>query len=127
MFLSFYSAQSSSQYLHEFLYTYFSFYFFRGYYVVPVEKSTIIVFNSDEVGNFSMSDESGLPFYITANLTLDEANKTFVIGDKKVYNGFYNAPLSEKREYEVLVGVVSSLNGVSNFILNIIFCLAKLF
>lgn len=82
---------------------------------MPVEKSPIVVFNSEALSNFSNSEESGLPFYIAANLTLEEANKTFIIGDRRVYNGYFNAPLVEDREYEVLVGVVSSLNGVSLF------------
>ncbi|XP_054710437.1 putative inactive tyrosine-protein kinase Wsck [Uloborus diversus] len=84
-----------------------------NYYVVPVEKSAIVFFNSEEVSNYSMSQETGLPFYITASLSPEEANRTFVIGDRKTYGGYYNAPLSEKRDYEVLVGVVSSLNGVT--------------
>ncbi|GFY36970.1 tyrosine-protein kinase receptor Tie-1 [Trichonephila inaurata madagascariensis] len=84
-----------------------------SYYVVPIEKGPIILFNQEEVSNYSMSKESGLPFYIAANLTPEEANKSFTIGDGKMYNGYYNAPLSEERDYEVLVGVVSSLNEVT--------------
>lgn len=84
---------------------------------MPIEKSPIVIFNSEEASNFSISEESGLPFYIAANLTKDKANQTFVLGDRHIYNGFYNAPLVEEREYEVLVGVVSSFNGVNNFLL----------
>ncbi|XP_035222056.1 putative tyrosine-protein kinase Wsck, partial [Stegodyphus dumicola] len=84
-----------------------------SYYVVAIEKSPIIFFNPEEAGNYSFSQETGLPFYITANLSPEEANQTFVIGDRKTYDGYYNAPLSEKHDYEVLVGVVSSLNGVT--------------
>ncbi|GFQ79337.1 tyrosine-protein kinase Wsck, partial [Trichonephila clavata] len=84
-----------------------------SYYVVPIEKGPIILFNPEEVSNYSMSKETGLPFYIAANLTPEEANKSFTIGDGKMYNGYYNAPLSEERDYEVLVGVVSSLNEVT--------------
>lgn len=80
-----------------------------------IEKSPIILFSPEEASNYETSQETGLPFYITANLTPEQANRSFIVGDKKIYNGYYNAPLMEKREYEVLVGTVSSLNGVGWF------------
>ncbi|XP_015925754.1 tyrosine-protein kinase receptor Tie-1 isoform X2 [Parasteatoda tepidariorum] len=84
-----------------------------GYYVVTLEKHSLIFFNPEEVGNYSLSLETGLPFYITADLLPEHANRSFIVGDKRMYNGYYNAPLSEDRDYEILIGVVSSLNGVT--------------
>ncbi|KAG8181698.1 hypothetical protein JTE90_014829, partial [Oedothorax gibbosus] len=82
-----------------------------SYNVIVIERSPVILFSPEEASNYATSQETGLPFYITANLTPEQANRTFVVGDKKMYNGYYNAPLMEKRDYEVLVGTVSSLNG----------------
>ncbi|GIY81734.1 fibroblast growth factor receptor 4 [Caerostris darwini] len=84
-----------------------------NYYVIPVQRSNIILFNPEDLSNYSMSLETGLPYYITANLTPEQANKSFTIGDGQTYNGYYNAPLSEDKDYDVVVGIVSSLNEVT--------------
>ncbi|CAL1274586.1 unnamed protein product [Larinioides sclopetarius] len=84
-----------------------------SYFVVPVQKSNIILFNPEELSNYSTSQETGLPYYIAANLPPEQANKSFTVGDGKTYNGYFNAPLSEEKDYEVVVGIVSSLNEVT--------------
>lgn len=84
-----------------------------AYHVVILEKSPIISFASDELYNYTVAQDSGLPFYVAASLSPEEANHSFTVGDEKLYGGYFNAPLRENQEYEVLVGVLSSLNGVT--------------
>lgn len=36
-----------------------------------------------------------------------------MIGDRRTYNGFYNAPLEIDSKYTAFVGVVSNLNGLT--------------
>ncbi|XP_013190945.1 putative inactive tyrosine-protein kinase Wsck [Amyelois transitella] len=86
----------------------------------PVSMYRIVVsievyqqgFLTENLGNYSYAKEQGLPYYITAELDPDDIKNDFVIGDKHVYNGFYNAPLELTNDIDVSLGVVSEKGSV---------------
>lgn len=64
------------------------------------------------LGNHSYAAENGLPYYITAELDPDDIAHDFIIGDRRTYNGFYNAPLPLISDIDVSLGVVSEKGHV---------------
>ncbi|KAJ0173418.1 hypothetical protein K1T71_010567 [Dendrolimus kikuchii] len=66
----------------------------------------------ETLGNYSYSEEHGLPYYITAELDPDDIKNDFIIGDRHTYNGFYNAPLPLTNDIDVSLGIVSEKNHV---------------
>lgn len=66
----------------------------------------------DTLGNYSYATEHGLPYYITAELDPDDIAHEFIVGDRRTYNGFYNAPLPLISDIDVSLGVVSEKDHV---------------
>ncbi|CAB3248623.1 unnamed protein product [Arctia plantaginis] len=64
------------------------------------------------LGNYSYAIDQGHPYYITAELDPDDIKNDFIIGDRRVYNGFYNAPLQLTNDIDISLGVVSEKNHV---------------
>ncbi|XP_013099523.1 putative inactive tyrosine-protein kinase Wsck [Stomoxys calcitrans] len=94
----------------------------------PVTKVLIIVervddsitqpFDSELLGSWRQAEESGLPYYIAAELDYDRPgdNKTrkFVVGDGKRYGRYTNPPLDNKNsDLHISLGVVSTLNNIT--------------
>ncbi|XP_023944577.2 putative inactive tyrosine-protein kinase Wsck [Bicyclus anynana] len=79
--------------------------------VVSVElyQQGIIIEN---LGDHAYAEEQGLPYYITAELDPEEIKNDFIIGNRRTYNGYYNAPLPLTNDIEVSLGIVSEKNHV---------------
>lgn len=84
-----------------------------AYRVVVLEKSDIVFFNPDQLHNYSEAQEMGLPFYIAAELSSSSFQEMFTVGDGKLYGSYYNAPLDPDSDYEIIQGIISSLNGMT--------------
>ncbi|KAG6442059.1 putative tyrosine-protein kinase Wsck [Manduca sexta] len=86
----------------------------------PVSMYRIVVsielyqqgFIVDNLGNYSFATDQGLPYYITAELDPDDIKNDFIIGDRHVYNGFYNAPLPLTNDIDISLGILSEKNHV---------------
>lgn len=78
--------------------------------VIVVTNGLMQTFDESLLRSYNESQEEGTHYYIAAEL--DNARR-FKIGDGRMYNGFYNAPLQEKSHIHVAVGVISMLNGVT--------------
>lgn len=86
----------------------------------PVSMYRIVVsielyqqgFITENLGNHTYAEDQGLPYYITAELDPEDIKSDFIIGDRRTYNGFYNAPLPLTNDIEVSLGVVSEKNHV---------------
>ncbi|XP_050664331.1 putative inactive tyrosine-protein kinase Wsck [Leptidea sinapis] len=66
----------------------------------------------ENLGNYSYAQDQGLSYYITAELDPEDIKNDFIIGDRRTYNGFYNAPLPLTNDIDVSLGVVSEKNHV---------------
>lgn len=86
----------------------------------PVSKVLVIVervddlitqpFDSELLGSWKQAEESGLPYYIAAELDYDRDNKSrkFVVGDGKRYGRYTNPPLDNTNsDLHISLGVVS--------------------
>lgn len=86
----------------------------------PVSKYRIIVLNANNQQGFmpellksyyEAKDEE-IPYYITAEIDPLDIENEFIIGNRRTYNGYYNAPLEHSVNIEVSVGIVSIRNNV---------------
>ncbi len=68
----------------------------------------------DKISSYKNASKRGDRFYIAAEFIPDSLPPEFTVGDGKMYNGYYNAPLSPKTVYKVHVRVgMNNENGVS--------------
>ncbi|KAG1651544.1 Angiopoietin-1 receptor [Nymphon striatum] len=81
--------------------------------VVVVNDPFMVAFHPERLTNYSDANEKGIPYYIAAELSTVAAKNEFVIGDGKMYGGYLNAPLKVDGDYAVVVGIVSSFNGIT--------------
>ena len=58
--------------------------------------------------------------YVAAQIHQDKASGPFEVGDNKTYSGYYNAPLSPNKKYNIWFGAYSEVDGVSIMNTNII-------
>lgn len=90
----------------------------------PISKLQIIVYQVDNIisqpfdrellGSWSEAEESGVPYYITAELIQKNLNNIepldFIIGDGKHYGIYYNKPIiknGNSNNTYIILGVVS--------------------
>lgn len=66
-----------------------------------------------KLGSYSQARSVGQGCYITAEISKVEKETEFVVGDNKTYGGYYNAPLQKGQSYDVWVGLVVTVDGVS--------------
>lgn len=66
-----------------------------------------------ELGSYSQARSTGHSCYITAEIADVNRETEFVVGDNKTYGGYYNAPLKKGQTYDVWVGLVVTVDGVS--------------
>ena len=63
---------------------------------------------ANDIGNFSSRPMSDPPRpYVTAQFDFESCPKSFVIGDDKLYDGYWNMPLQPGREYAVAIKTIS--------------------
>uniref|UniRef100_A0A1B0FBF7 Tyrosine-protein kinase Wsck n=1 Tax=Glossina morsitans morsitans TaxID=37546 RepID=A0A1B0FBF7_GLOMM len=90
----------------------------------PVNKILIIVERMDDtisqafdaklLGTLQEAEDSGLPYYIAAELDYINGSRKFIVGDGKQYGRYKNSPLDTKTSHiHISLGVVSTLNGVT--------------
>lgn len=65
-------------------------------------------FDPEKVLPFEDADRAGLPFYLAGSVD-PQSSLQFIVGDNSSGNPF----LEENIKYNVIVGVVSELNGVN--------------
>ncbi|XP_071439053.1 putative inactive tyrosine-protein kinase Wsck [Hetaerina americana] len=68
---------------------------------------------SERNGNDSCVDQDEIPYYIAAELSPQKIKDEFVIGDGWTYGTYYNSPLQEGANIQLVLGVVSSMNSVT--------------
>ncbi|CAC5399546.1 PTPRM [Mytilus coruscus] len=64
--------------------------------------------------DFSTAVALGSRAYVTAQLNKQQPHVigNFVVGDNQTYNGFYNAPLSPSKQYDVWYGAFAMVDGI---------------
>ncbi|KAJ8306526.1 LOW QUALITY PROTEIN: hypothetical protein KUTeg_017071 [Tegillarca granosa] len=61
--------------------------------------------------DYHTAEEKRSRAYVAAQINRTYPNREFVVGDNKTYNGFYNAPLSAKYQYEIWFAAYSVVDG----------------
>ena len=61
-----------------------------------------------DISNHSTAAKTGKKFYIAAQFKPADFPNEFVVGDGKVYDGYYNAPLNPETVYKVHVRAVGT-------------------
>lgn len=64
--------------------------------------------------DYKGAKERDVRVYIAAQLPRDHPYRTFVVGDNKTYEGYYNAPLEPRRDYSIWYGAYTISDGVRN-------------
>lgn len=65
--------------------------------------------------DYKGAKERDVRVYIAAQLPRDHPYRTFVVGDNKTYEGYYNAPLEPRRDYSIWYGAYTISDGVRIF------------
>uniref|UniRef100_T1IQU4 Dol-P-Glc:Glc(2)Man(9)GlcNAc(2)-PP-Dol alpha-1,2-glucosyltransferase n=1 Tax=Strigamia maritima TaxID=126957 RepID=T1IQU4_STRMM len=84
-----------------------------NYVIIVYDESRFEPLDAKKLTNVTEATKHKVPYYVAAELSPNEAAMPFVVGDGGTYNGFLNAPLPDDKTYTVIVGVVSSLNGIT--------------
>ena len=82
-----------------------------AYQVIVLDASLHRSFRPTKFINYNAAEEAGLPYWVAAQLRPDQLGKTFLIGDNKLYGGFWNHKLPLGKKWRVGLAVVSMLNG----------------
>ncbi|CAG0885632.1 unnamed protein product [Cyprideis torosa] len=82
-----------------------------AYHVVVIDESSPVVFQKEQLTDYAAAQEKGIPFWIAAEIQPGDLPPKFVVGNGQWYGRFFNAPLSRGRDYHVVLGTVSTLNG----------------
>lgn len=68
-----------------------------------------------EINDYKTAKQRGSRFYLAAEFRGLDVPQSFVLGDGKYYENYYNAPLEPATRYRVYVrGVTKDQNGVSD-------------
>lgn len=68
-------------------------------------------FDPELLKAYQGAKDDGLPYYIAAEL--ENRTRTFTVGDGKTYGGYDNPPLPQNKHIHISVGVVSTLDNVT--------------
>lgn len=83
----------------------------RKYQVIPIEQDSVMGFSVAKLAPYAEAYRDGMPFYLAGEVDPRARPLRFVIGD----NTSGNPPLEAKQKYDVIVGIISELNGVRPF------------
>lgn len=83
------------------------------YRVVVINEEYQQGFLPDYLKPYYEASREGIPYYITSELDTYEVQQDFIVGDKKIYNGYFNAPLPQSKDIGISIGVVSTKKGVT--------------
>ncbi|KAJ8945598.1 hypothetical protein NQ314_009123 [Rhamnusium bicolor] len=84
-----------------------------AYRIIVVNDDVKQGFEKDSVFSYDEAKKNGLSYYIAAQLDPNDINKVFVVGDGRYYGKYYNAPLDPNVNYNILLALVSELNGIT--------------
>jgi len=81
-----------------------------------------------ELVEYKTASRRGMACYIAAEIVdvNDEDYQPFVVGDGKMYGGFYNAPLEHDSSYRVWLGFIVTVDGVRYFVIVMVLLLLLL-
>ena len=82
-----------------------------AYQVIVLDASLHRSFQPTKFINYNAAEEAGLPYWVAAQLRPEQLERTFLVGDNKLYGGFWNHKLPSGKEWKVGLAVVSKLNG----------------
>ena len=82
-----------------------------AYQLIVLDASLHRSFQPTKFINYNAAAEAGLPYWVAAQLRPDQLEKTFLVGDNKLYGGFWNHKLPLGRKWKVGLAVISKLNG----------------
>ena len=85
------------------------------YRIVVVDETVPVIIQYDLLKEYYKASSQNIPFYIAAEFPAEEFESVFTVGDSKVYNGYYNAPLTSGKDYHILLGVLSTLNNETEY------------
>ena len=73
----------------------------------------------NELMEYMIASRQGVACYIAAEIvSVDEDDdQPFIVGDGKMYGGFYNAPLEQDHIYRVWLGFIVTVDGVYHFMM----------
>ncbi|CAH1802098.1 unnamed protein product [Owenia fusiformis] len=76
-------------------------------------RSASQILEMDKLVDFSSAQSNGVNVYVTAQILPTQLSRKveIVIGDGKVYDGFFNAPLESLTSYIVYLAYISTLDG----------------
>ncbi|KAL1492607.1 hypothetical protein ABEB36_010844 [Hypothenemus hampei] len=82
-----------------------------SYRVVVVKTDDNQGFQKQNVFPYAEAQKQNLSYYIAAELSPQDINQEFTVGDGKYYDTYFNAPLNPDSNYKVIVGLVSNFSG----------------
>ena len=82
-----------------------------AYQVIVIDASLHRSFQPTKFINYNAAEEAGLPYWVAAQLRPEQLERTFLVGDNKLYGGFWNHKLPSGKKWKVGLAVVSKLNG----------------
>jgi len=82
-----------------------------AYQVIVLDASLHRSFQPTKFINYNAAEEAGLPYWVAAQLRPEQLERTFLVGDNKLYGGFWNHKLPSGKKWKVGLAVVSKLNG----------------
>ena len=82
-----------------------------AYQLIVLDASLHHSFQPTKFINYNAAAEAGLPYWVAAQLRPDQLEKTFLVGDNKLYGGFWNHKLPLGKKWKVGLAVISELNG----------------
>ena len=67
---------------------------------------------SDTNADYYTARKEGLDVYVAAQLTEQDIDGKFVVGDNQTYGGYTNAPLNPNVKYDIWFGAFTKTDGV---------------
>ncbi|CAH1153443.1 unnamed protein product [Phaedon cochleariae] len=83
-----------------------------AYRIIVVNDDAKQSFEEDNLGSYHEANKNDWAYYIAAELEPKDIHKVFVVGDGRSYGKYYNAPLDPNINYNVMLALVSKLNGI---------------
>lgn len=72
----------------------------------------------NELVEYKVASRHGIACYIAAEIVnVEDEDRPFIVGDGKLYGGFFNAPLEKDSSYRVWLGYVVTVDGVCQFVM----------
>lgn len=88
-------------------------YVYSGYYIIVLKDPEVQIIQK-RLTNYATANQNDIPYYITGMLTQDEVQESmnFIVGDRKIYGGYFNAPLEPGEKCKIYLAAFSNWEGV---------------